>query len=130
MTMNGASLVNFTNSHKEEICESYVYLGRTNDYVEGFDELLKSLEGVGAHMKRLVVPKYQSALPGRRVLTDVTRLNIDVLSDNEKNAVELNQIDNSVKTRHVIDVKFLNVKNSLIHLFSLLLAGLSASFLI
>ena len=130
MTMNGASLVNFTNSHKEEICESYVYLGRTNDYVEGFDELLKSLEGVGAHMKRLVVPKYQSALPGRRVLTDVTRLNIDVLSDNEKNAVELNQIDNSVKTRHVIDVKFLNVKNSLIHLFSLLLAGLSASLLI
>ena len=58
MMINGSSLVNLTNSHKEEICESYVYLGRTNDYVEGFDELLKSLEGVGAHIKRLVVPKF------------------------------------------------------------------------
>lgn len=100
-------------TNKTDLCEGTLFLGRSNEHIEGHDNILESLAGFYKVMNEINTPSLQSP-SSTRILQDISTLMVSVLSNGENQAVDLGQMDNRVSTRLVINTNFLGVASGLL----------------
>ena len=99
--MNGTNYSALQPPDKKDLCETNLYVGRTNDYMEGYNNALLGAKGIADAFKKVVTPAIGKVLPANQT-TDFLRVQVKVLSDREPNAADLNSIDSGVQTKKVI----------------------------
>lgn len=95
------------------ICADFLNLGRPNDNIEGYDLILKKAEGLFTKIKSLTVP---NAPKTSRILAEesITRVKVRVLTDNEPNGADLNNLNSGVPIKRTIQVEKIGVQSSLL----------------
>ena len=102
--MNGTNLTNLTVGIRTEFCETHLFLGRPNDQLEGFNDLISKANGVAdAILKSSDTPNYK--VLETRPTSLFMRIKVDVLSDLEPNGEDLTKIDPRVGTKNKILVE-------------------------
>ena len=101
-----------TPAERSELCDNFLYLGRTNDNVEGYSLLLEKVAGIAKRLTDLNI-RVLGTTP-KRVLVDNTRISVKVLSSDAPNAIDLRMVDSSVVTDNVLDISKLGKHSGLL----------------
>lgn len=102
--MNGTNSSNLTVQVRTEFCETHLYLGKPNDHLEGFNDMLSKASGISAAIMK--IPAAPTWIPVKSRPTSIyMKIKVDVLSDLEPNGEDLTKIDPRVGTKNRIMVE-------------------------
>lgn len=102
--MNGTNSSSLTVQVRTEFCETHLYLGKPNDHLEGFNDMLSKASGISAAIMK--IPASPTWIPvGSRPTSIYMKIKVDVLSDLEPNGEDLTKIDPRVGTKNRIMVE-------------------------
>mgnify|MGYP000134275454 CR=1 FL=1 len=95
-------------TNRTDLCDGAVFLGRSNEHVEGHDTILETLPGFLKVFLNLQTPTSTNTR-NNRLLQDVTRLSVTTLSNGENQAVDLKQLESGVNTKSIINTDMLGI---------------------
>lgn len=102
--MNGTNSSALTVQVRTDFCETHLFLGKPNDHLEGFNDLLSKANGINeAIMKLPAAPTWREL--AARPTSIYMKIKVDVLSDLEPNGEDLTKIDPRVGTKNRIMVE-------------------------
>ena len=102
--MNGTNSSSLTVQVRTDFCETHLFLGKPNDHLEGFNDLLSKAGGITEAIMKLPASPSWAGLPARPTSVYM-KIKVDVLSDLEPNGEDLTKIDPRVGTKNRIMVE-------------------------
>jgi hypothetical protein len=96
--MNGTTEGQLQLGVRTEFCETHLFLGKPNDHLEGFNNMLSQGNGIAnSIMKIPATPALRTGFI--RPTSIYMKIKVDVLSDLEPNGEDLTKIDPRVGTK-------------------------------